>query len=181
MACDAEDCGFQMLNDDEIVTSVHEESDPVDDKMDEDEDNNSNESRKVPSNADAFSTVRFHVLHEWHSVIRTIAYPNGVLSQLIQINDVLLYMDQRCARTAKLRFCPRSFLLCLRFRGLYELPEAAKRYFKLGTMTKTQFQTRSRHFQDEANSTTQMFVYIGTLNALRTLIVWLVESLASID
>ncbi|GFT32730.1 uncharacterized protein TNCV_2641391 [Trichonephila clavipes] len=27
MACDAEDCGFQMLNDDVIVTSVQEESD----------------------------------------------------------------------------------------------------------------------------------------------------------
>ncbi|GFT24901.1 hypothetical protein TNCV_3021831 [Trichonephila clavipes] len=43
MACDAEDCGFQMLNDDEIVTSVQEESDPDDDEMDEDE-NNNNES-----------------------------------------------------------------------------------------------------------------------------------------
>ncbi|GFU33671.1 uncharacterized protein TNCV_1594181, partial [Trichonephila clavipes] len=29
MACDAEDCGFQMLNDDEIVTSVQEESEPI--------------------------------------------------------------------------------------------------------------------------------------------------------
>ncbi|GFW20060.1 hypothetical protein TNCV_867661 [Trichonephila clavipes] len=26
MTCDAEDCGFQMLNDDEIMTSVQEES-----------------------------------------------------------------------------------------------------------------------------------------------------------
>ncbi|GFV16513.1 uncharacterized protein TNCV_4785751 [Trichonephila clavipes] len=40
MSCDAEDCGFNMLNDDEIVTSVQEESDPVDDKTGEDEDNN---------------------------------------------------------------------------------------------------------------------------------------------
>ncbi|GFV86496.1 hypothetical protein TNCV_2156891 [Trichonephila clavipes] len=48
MACDAEDCGFQTLNDDEIVTSVQEESNPVDDKTDEDEDNNNNESSKVP-------------------------------------------------------------------------------------------------------------------------------------
>ncbi|GFV83402.1 uncharacterized protein TNCV_3055491 [Trichonephila clavipes] len=55
MACDAEDCGFQMLNDDEIVTSVQEESDPVDDEMDEDEDNN--ENSKGPSNADAFSAL----------------------------------------------------------------------------------------------------------------------------
>ncbi|GFV25599.1 uncharacterized protein TNCV_1670561 [Trichonephila clavipes] len=58
MACDAEDCGFQMLNDDEIVTSVQEESDPVSDEMDEDEDNNNNnESSKGPSNADAFSAL----------------------------------------------------------------------------------------------------------------------------
>ncbi|GFV88770.1 uncharacterized protein TNCV_3355221 [Trichonephila clavipes] len=38
--------GFQMLNDDEIVTSVQEQSDPVDDEMVEDE-NNNNESRKA--------------------------------------------------------------------------------------------------------------------------------------
>ncbi|GFW43143.1 hypothetical protein TNCV_1475381 [Trichonephila clavipes] len=45
MACNAEDCGFQMLNDDEIVTSVQEESGPVDDETDEDEgSNNNNES-----------------------------------------------------------------------------------------------------------------------------------------
>ncbi|GFU43069.1 hypothetical protein TNCV_3141791 [Trichonephila clavipes] len=54
MAGDAEDCGFQMLNDDEIVTSVQEESDPVDDETDEDEDSNINEFSKCPSNADAF-------------------------------------------------------------------------------------------------------------------------------
>ncbi|GFX79933.1 hypothetical protein TNCV_558321 [Trichonephila clavipes] len=52
--CDAEDCGFQMLNDDEIVTSVLEESDPVKNETDEDEDNNNNESSKGPSNANAF-------------------------------------------------------------------------------------------------------------------------------
>ncbi|GFU13464.1 uncharacterized protein TNCV_937731 [Trichonephila clavipes] len=57
MVCDAEDCGFQMLNDDEIVTSMQEESDPVEDETEEDEDNNSNESRKGPSNADAFSAL----------------------------------------------------------------------------------------------------------------------------
>ncbi|GFV89671.1 hypothetical protein TNCV_1576441 [Trichonephila clavipes] len=38
--CDAEVCGFQMLNNDEIVTSVQEESDSDDDETDEDEDNN---------------------------------------------------------------------------------------------------------------------------------------------
>ncbi|GFV47223.1 uncharacterized protein TNCV_4828791 [Trichonephila clavipes] len=36
-ACDAEDCGFQMLNDDEIVTYVQDESDSVKDEKDEDE------------------------------------------------------------------------------------------------------------------------------------------------
>ncbi|GFY30846.1 uncharacterized protein TNCV_3120061 [Trichonephila clavipes] len=45
MACDAEDCGFQMLNDDEIVTSVQEESDPVDYRTDEDEDNTTKVAR----------------------------------------------------------------------------------------------------------------------------------------
>ncbi|GFX73814.1 jerky-like protein [Trichonephila clavipes] len=35
MAGDAEDCGFQMLNDDEIGTSVQEESVPVDNETDE--------------------------------------------------------------------------------------------------------------------------------------------------
>ncbi|PRD31510.1 UNVERIFIED_CONTAM: hypothetical protein NCL1_23324 [Trichonephila clavipes] len=45
MACDADDCGFQMLNYDEIVTSVQEESDPVDDEMDEDEDNTTKVAR----------------------------------------------------------------------------------------------------------------------------------------
>ncbi|GFV89995.1 hypothetical protein TNCV_4643361 [Trichonephila clavipes] len=43
--------GFQMLNDDEIVTSV-QESDPDGEETAEDEENN-NESSKGPSNADA--------------------------------------------------------------------------------------------------------------------------------
>ncbi|GFS95109.1 uncharacterized protein TNCV_2704651 [Trichonephila clavipes] len=65
MACDAEDSGFQMLNDDEIVTSVQEESDPVDDEADEDEDNNNNNERsKGPSNADAFSALETAM--EWY-------------------------------------------------------------------------------------------------------------------
>ncbi|GFW25704.1 hypothetical protein TNCV_1309651 [Trichonephila clavipes] len=59
MACDAEDCGFQMLNDDEIVTSAQEEYDPVDDETDEDEANNNNESSKGPSNADLLLEMKF--------------------------------------------------------------------------------------------------------------------------
>ncbi|GFX60565.1 hypothetical protein TNCV_3061381 [Trichonephila clavipes] len=58
MACDAEDCLFQMLNDDEIVTSVQEEFNPVVDETDEDEDNNnSNETRKGSLNSDVFSAL----------------------------------------------------------------------------------------------------------------------------
>ncbi|GFX35513.1 putative transposable element [Trichonephila clavipes] len=58
MSCDAKDCGFQMLNENEIVTSVQEESDPVDDETDEDEEDISNESCKGSSNADAFSALK---------------------------------------------------------------------------------------------------------------------------
>ncbi|GFS89147.1 uncharacterized protein TNCV_1258961 [Trichonephila clavipes] len=57
MACDAEDCGFQMLNDDEIGISAQENSDSVDDETDEDEENNNNERSKGASNADAFSAL----------------------------------------------------------------------------------------------------------------------------
>ncbi|GFX44251.1 uncharacterized protein TNCV_4376391 [Trichonephila clavipes] len=64
MACVAEDCGFQMLTNDEIVTSVQEGSDTVDDETDEDEDNNNNESNKGPSNADAFSALETAM--EWY-------------------------------------------------------------------------------------------------------------------
>ncbi|GFS68648.1 uncharacterized protein TNCV_1958791 [Trichonephila clavipes] len=53
-----------MLNDDEIVTSVLEESDPADDETEEDEDNNSNESTKGPFNADAFSALETAI--EWY-------------------------------------------------------------------------------------------------------------------
>ncbi|GFW70670.1 uncharacterized protein TNCV_2922251 [Trichonephila clavipes] len=47
MTCDAKDSGFRMLNDDEIVTSVLEDFDPVDDETDENEYNNNNESNKI--------------------------------------------------------------------------------------------------------------------------------------
>ncbi|GFT26650.1 uncharacterized protein TNCV_3604551 [Trichonephila clavipes] len=63
MAYDAEDCGFKMLNDDEIVTSVQEEFDPAHDETDEDEDNNINGSSKSPSNVNAFSALETAV--EW--------------------------------------------------------------------------------------------------------------------
>ncbi|GFX88123.1 uncharacterized protein TNCV_159381 [Trichonephila clavipes] len=105
MACDSEDCEFQLLNDDEIATSVQEESDPIDDETEEDEGNN--ESSKGRSNADAFSalevvrtteccptqllllkrirdlaakkrSVRFHILHRWHLVF---GYPNNRVSE----------------------------------------------------------------------------------------------------
>ncbi|GFU89600.1 uncharacterized protein TNCV_4599131 [Trichonephila clavipes] len=56
MTCDVEDCGFQMLNDCEFVTSV-QESEPVDDETDEAEDNNNNGSSKGLSNTHAFSAL----------------------------------------------------------------------------------------------------------------------------
>ncbi|GFX22306.1 uncharacterized protein TNCV_2951471 [Trichonephila clavipes] len=61
-ACNVEDCGFQMLNADEIMTSVREESNPVDDETNEDEDNN--KSSKGSSNADAFSALETAM--EWY-------------------------------------------------------------------------------------------------------------------
>ncbi|GFT97549.1 uncharacterized protein TNCV_387111 [Trichonephila clavipes] len=64
MACDAEDSGFQMLNDDEIVTFMQEEPATVDDETDEYEDNNKNESSKGPTNADLFSALETFM--EWH-------------------------------------------------------------------------------------------------------------------
>ncbi|GFW71989.1 hypothetical protein TNCV_4788771 [Trichonephila clavipes] len=54
-----------MLNDDKIVTSVQDESVPVDTEMDEDKDNNNSESSKGSSNADAFSAL------DSHGVVRT--------------------------------------------------------------------------------------------------------------
>ncbi|GFX82245.1 HTH psq-type domain-containing protein [Trichonephila clavipes] len=48
-----QETGFQMLNDHDIVTSMQEESDPVDNETDKDNDNN-NECNKGPSNAGAF-------------------------------------------------------------------------------------------------------------------------------
>ncbi|GFU44483.1 uncharacterized protein TNCV_1506061 [Trichonephila clavipes] len=64
MAYDAKDCGFQMLNDDEIATFVQEESDPVNDETDKDEDNNNNESSRGPSNAEMFSALE--IAMEWY-------------------------------------------------------------------------------------------------------------------
>ncbi|GFT26798.1 hypothetical protein TNCV_3709831 [Trichonephila clavipes] len=49
--------GFQTLNDDQIGTSVQEESDHVDNETDKDEDNSSNESSKGLSKADTFSAL----------------------------------------------------------------------------------------------------------------------------
>ncbi|GFU21848.1 uncharacterized protein TNCV_3283291 [Trichonephila clavipes] len=53
-----------MLNDDEIVTSVQKESDPVNDETNEDDHNNNNESSKGSTNADAFFTLETAM--EWY-------------------------------------------------------------------------------------------------------------------
>ncbi|GFV89905.1 hypothetical protein TNCV_4691341 [Trichonephila clavipes] len=64
MTCDAEDCGFQILNDNDTVTSMQEEPDPIDNETDEDEDSNNNESSKVPSNSDVFTALEIGM--EWY-------------------------------------------------------------------------------------------------------------------
>ncbi|GFV39407.1 uncharacterized protein TNCV_1231081 [Trichonephila clavipes] len=64
MAWDAEDCGFQMLNDHKILTSIQEESDPANNETDEDEDNNNNGSSKGPSNINVFSALEAAI--EWY-------------------------------------------------------------------------------------------------------------------
>ncbi|GFU54476.1 uncharacterized protein TNCV_3024531 [Trichonephila clavipes] len=84
-AFDAENSGFQMLNDDEIVTSVQEESDPVDDETDEDEDNNNNKSSNGPSNADAFSALETAM--EWYEQ-QSECCPTQLL-QLKRIRDLV--------------------------------------------------------------------------------------------
>ncbi|GFU70453.1 uncharacterized protein TNCV_3280841 [Trichonephila clavipes] len=78
MACDSKDCGFQMLNDDEIVISVRNESNPVDDETDENEDNN-NESSKSPSNADAFSALETAM--EWNEQQSVMSYSTTVAQE----------------------------------------------------------------------------------------------------
>ncbi|PRD32148.1 UNVERIFIED_CONTAM: hypothetical protein NCL1_21376 [Trichonephila clavipes] len=72
----AEDCRFQMLNDAKIVTSMQEESNPVDYETDEDEDNNNNESSKGPSNADAFFVLETAM--EWYEK-QSECYPTYLL------------------------------------------------------------------------------------------------------
>ncbi|GFW97775.1 transposable element Tcb1 transposase [Trichonephila clavipes] len=62
-------------------------TDPVDDERDENKNNINKESSKGPSKVEAFPAVRFHILHGSLSVIRAIAYPNGVQCHLIRIND----------------------------------------------------------------------------------------------
>ncbi|GFW19954.1 uncharacterized protein TNCV_866601 [Trichonephila clavipes] len=127
MACEAEDCGFQMLNDDEIVTSVQEESDPVDDETEEDTDNNNNESSKGPSNADAFSALETAM--EWYEQqseccptqillfkrIRDLAAKNRIVQGDNISNDcvnaglftLMIFLVNNAARTEQIRLGPR--------------------------------------------------------------------------
>ncbi|GFS97697.1 uncharacterized protein TNCV_2558581 [Trichonephila clavipes] len=91
MAGDAEDGGYQMLNDDEIVTSVQKETDPVDDETDEDEDTTNNESSKGPSNTNAFYVQETAM--EWYEQ-QSECYPIQLLL-LLRIGD-LAAKKQRC-------------------------------------------------------------------------------------
>ncbi|GFW59200.1 uncharacterized protein TNCV_2781311 [Trichonephila clavipes] len=78
----------------EIVTYVLEESDPVDDETDEDEDNN--ESIKVPSNADAFSALETAM--EWYEQ-QSECCPTQLLL-LKRIRD-LTAKKRRCTKTQR--------------------------------------------------------------------------------
>ncbi|GFT60495.1 hypothetical protein TNCV_1966061 [Trichonephila clavipes] len=85
---------FQMLNDDEIMTSVQEESNPVDDETDEEEDNN--ESSKGPSNADAFSNQspcgeKMKVYNNVHVIIFNIRIVSGFICCMD-----LIRLSERC-------------------------------------------------------------------------------------
>ncbi|GFV84311.1 uncharacterized protein TNCV_1591701 [Trichonephila clavipes] len=75
-----------MLNDDEIVTSVQAESDPVYDEADEDEGNN-NESSKGSSNAGAFPATTENSL----AVLN-----HKILEANSQVQNVKLGGHQKC-------------------------------------------------------------------------------------
>ncbi|GFX96160.1 uncharacterized protein TNCV_2290491 [Trichonephila clavipes] len=77
-----------MLNEDEIVTSVQAESDPVDDETDENEDNN-NESSKGPSNAGAFSALETAM--EWYG-----QQSDCCPTQLLLLKSILAAKKRRC-------------------------------------------------------------------------------------
>ncbi|GFU17207.1 transposable element Tc1 transposase [Trichonephila clavipes] len=89
MAYDAEDCGFQMLNDNETVTSVQEQSDPVDDETDEDQGSNNNKSSKGPSNADAFSVLETAM--EWQ---KRLDFANEHINEPPQFWEKVLFSDE---------------------------------------------------------------------------------------
>ncbi|GFX46993.1 hypothetical protein TNCV_316161 [Trichonephila clavipes] len=88
--------GFQMLNDDEIVTSVQAESDPVDDETDEDEDNN-NKSSKGPSNTGVFSALEKAM--EWYEQ----------LSQCCPTQLLLSRKSQTLQRKISVNFLNKAF------------------------------------------------------------------------
>ncbi|GFS50836.1 uncharacterized protein TNCV_4847491 [Trichonephila clavipes] len=94
--------GFQMLNDDEILTSVQKESYPVDDEVDEDEDNN-NESSKGTSNADAFFALETAM--EWYEQ-QSECYPTQLL--LFKTIRDLAAKKRRCAMVQrKISYLPQ--------------------------------------------------------------------------
>ncbi|PRD37913.1 UNVERIFIED_CONTAM: hypothetical protein NCL1_04697 [Trichonephila clavipes] len=111
MSCDAEDWGFQMLNYDEIVTSVQEESDNDNDETDEDEDNN-DESSKGLSNSDAISVLETAM--EWYenrerSYSTTVAQENQrPCSEKTEVCNVTA-KNKRLFSTIKVKLRPVAF------------------------------------------------------------------------
>ncbi|PRD28312.1 UNVERIFIED_CONTAM: hypothetical protein NCL1_32755 [Trichonephila clavipes] len=70
-----------MLNDDEIVTFVQEESDLINDETNEDKDNNKTFSTSTFLTYEDFQysySVRFHILHGSHLIF---GYPNNRISK----------------------------------------------------------------------------------------------------
>ncbi|GFV85456.1 hypothetical protein TNCV_3772801 [Trichonephila clavipes] len=92
-----------MLNENKIVTSVQEESNPAEDETDEDEDNNNNESSKGPSNADAFSALETAI--EWYEQQSECYLTQLMLLKIIRDIEV----KKRCTK------CPVSYTAWIAF------------------------------------------------------------------
>ncbi|GFU48382.1 uncharacterized protein TNCV_3342731 [Trichonephila clavipes] len=101
-----------MLNDGEIVTSVKEESDPVDYETDGDEDNNKNERSKGALNANAFSALQTAM--EWHEQ----------QSECCATHLLLLKRKRDLFFPAKKRRCTMACVLVIAIEDLVQSPGA---------------------------------------------------------
>ncbi|PRD30083.1 UNVERIFIED_CONTAM: hypothetical protein NCL1_27476 [Trichonephila clavipes] len=79
-----------MLNDNEIVTSMQAESDPVDDNTDKDE--NNNESSKGPSNAGSCSALE--IAMKWYEEQSDYCHTEQLM--LTRVSETLQRKKGRC-------------------------------------------------------------------------------------